>query len=316
LPGKALWVFDPALDVITDCVPCEDAYTQERARVPEVLTRVQAGELGIADRNFCLKGVLWALAQRGAVGRVREHDASIPQPIRFTPVEALRVIGEIDSGRVSEQRVVMDHPEGPGTVQARRIRLELNAPTREGETERYLLSTVPGEAADACTLAQLYRARWTVEKAFLHLTVQLRCEITPLGYPSAALFGLAVAGVAYNVRAVMKATLRQVHGAEAIDEGVSGYYVVNEMANVAESLEMLIEPEDWTVFQTLTWVAMATWLIETAGRVQLRKYRKHSRGPKKPPAKRYHDPHRPHVSGARVLAERKKSKAPEGTKVN
>jgi hypothetical protein len=127
----------------TDCVPCEDAYTQERARVPEVLTRVQAGELGIADRNFCLKGVLWALAQRGAVGRVREHDASIPQPIRFTPVEALRVIGEIDSGRVSEQRVVMDHPEGPGTVQARRIRLELNAPTREGETERYLLRRFP-----------------------------------------------------------------------------------------------------------------------------------------------------------------------------
>jgi hypothetical protein len=84
------------------------------------------------------------------------------------------------------------------------------------------------------------------------------------------------------------------------------------MANVAESLETLIEPEDWTVFQTLTLVAMATWLIETAGRVQLRKYRKHSRGPKKPPAKRYHDPNRPHVSVARVLAERKKSQGTRG----
>jgi hypothetical protein len=307
LPGKALLVFDPALDVITDCVPCEDAYTQERALVPEVLTRVQAGELWIADRNFCFKGFLWALAQRGAVGLVREHEQ-----IRFTPLEALRVIGEIDSGRVSEQRVVIDHPEGPGTIQARRIRVELNEPTREGETELYLLSTVPEEVADACILAQLYRARWTLEKAFLHLTVQLRCEITTLGYPSAALFGLAVAVVAYNVLAVVKATLRQVHGVEAIDEGVSGYYIVNEMANVAESLETLIEPEDWTVFQTLTLVAMATWLIETAGRVQLRKYRKHSRGPKKPPAKRYHDPNRPHVSVARVLAERKKSQGTRG----
>lgn len=142
----------------------------------------------------------------------------------------------------------------------------------------------------------------------MHLTVQLRCEINTLAYPPAALFGLAMAVVAYNVLAVVKATLRRVYGAEAIDEGVSGYYMVNEMAHVAESLETLVEPEDWAVFQTLTLAAMATWLIETAGRVQLRKYRKHPRGPKKPPVKREHDPKRPHVSVARVLAQRKKDK--------
>jgi hypothetical protein len=44
------------------------------------------------------------------------------------------------------------------------------------------------------------------------------------------------------------------------------------------------------VFQTLTLAAMAAWLVEIAGRVQLRKYRKHPRGPKKPPLKREHDP--------------------------
>jgi hypothetical protein len=275
----------------------------------EVLPRVQAGELWIADRNFCLKGFLWALAQRGAVGLVREHEQ-----IRFTPLEAMRGIGEIDSGRVSEQRVLIAPPEGPGTLEVRRIRVALNAPTREGETELYLLTTVPGEAADACTLARLYRERWTLEKAFLHLTVQLRCEINTLAYPPAALFGLAMAVVAYNVLAVVKATLRHVYGAEAIDEEVSGYYLVNEMANVAQSLETLVEPEDWAVFQTLTLAAIATWLIETAGRVQLRKYRKHPRGPKKPPLKRAHDPQRPHVSVARVLAQRKKdTKTQAGT---
>jgi hypothetical protein len=62
------------------------------------------------------------------------------------------------------------------------------------------------------------------------------------------------------------------------------------------------------VFQTLTPAAMATWLIETAGRAQLRKSRKHPRGPKKPPLKREHDPQRPHVSVARVLAQRKTDK--------
>lgn len=307
LPGKALLVYDPALEMITDMVPSEDAYTQERALLREVLPRVQAGELWLMDRNFCTQRLWWGLQRRGAVGVVREH-----QQLRCQPLEAMRVVGEIDSGRVAEQRVILDHPDGPDTLEMRRIRLTLHEPTREGETELYLLTTVPLAAADACTLARLYRERWTLEKAFLHLTVQLRCEINTLAYPPAALFGLAVAVVAYNVLSVVKATLRRVYGVDAVDEGISGYYLVNEMANVAESLETLVEPNDWAVFQTLTVAAMAAWLVETARRVQLRKYRKHPRRPKKPPVKREHDPQRPHVSVARVLAERKKAKKAQG----
>lgn len=299
LPGKALVVFDPALEVIVDLEPSADAYRQERALLPPVLERVQAGELWIADRNFCTRGFLWELQQRGAVGLVREHEQ-----LPFTPLEAMRVVGEIDSGRVSEQRVVIDAPDGSGRLEVRRIRLELRQPTRDGDDTLYLLSTVPAAAADACTLARLYSERWTLEKAFLHLTVQLRCEINTLAYPPAALFGLAMAVVAYNSLAVLKASLRQVHGAAAIDDGVSGYYLVHEMARVSESLETLVEPQDWAVFQTFTLTAMAAWLIATAGRVQLRKYRKHPRGPKKPPLKRTHNPRRPHVSVARLLAQR------------
>lgn len=299
LPGKALMVFDPALEMIVDCVPSPDAYTQERALLPAVLERVRPGELWIADRNFCTRGLLWALHERKAVGLVREH-----QQIRFKPLEAMRVIGHIDSERVSEQRILIDHPDGSGTLAVRRLCLQLNEPTRDGDDTLYLLTTVPVEAADARTLARLYRERWTLEKAFLHLTVQLRCEINTLAYPPAALFGLAMAVVAYNGLAVVKATLRQVHGAAAIDDGISGYYLVNEMARVAESLETLIEPRDWAVFQTSPLATMAAWLITTAEQVQLRKYRKHPRGPKKPPVKRAHDPHRPHVSVARLLALR------------
>ena len=75
----------------------------------------------------------------------------------------------------------------------RRIRVDLDAPTRHDETELYLLSTVPESVADAPTLARLYRQRWTIERAFLHLTVQLRCEVNTLSYPPAALFALACA---------------------------------------------------------------------------------------------------------------------------
>ena len=267
--------------------------------LPAGLARVQAGEWWIADCNFCTRGLLWDLQQRGAGGLVREH-AQIP----FTPLAALRVVGEIESGRGSEQRVLIDAPAGSGTLEVRRIRLELHQPTRDGDDTLYLLTTLPAAAVDACTLARLDRERWTLEKAFVHLTVQLRCELNTLAYPPAALFGLVMAVVAYNGLAVVKATLRQVHGAAAIDTGVSGYYLVHDMARVTESLETLVEPRDWAVFQTLPLATMAAWLIATAERVQLRKYRKHPRGPTKPAVKRTHDPHRPHGSVARLLAQR------------
>ncbi len=61
------------------------------------------------------------------------------------------------------------------------------------------------------------------------------------------------------------------------------------------------------VFQTLTRVTMAAWLLTTAEHVQLRKYRKHPRGPKKPPMKRTHDLHRPPVSVTRLLALRQQA---------
>jgi hypothetical protein len=77
------------------------------------------------------------------------------------------------------------------------------------------------------------------------------------------------------------------------------------MANLAEALDTVLDPEDWAVFHALSTAVMAAWLLELAGRVNLRKYRKHPRGPKKASPKRNHDPQRPHVSVARILQERK-----------
>ncbi|MEE4379514.1 MAG: hypothetical protein V2J55_18670 [Candidatus Competibacteraceae bacterium] len=195
-----------------------------------------------------------------------------------------------------------DEVEG---LELRRVRIELDEPTRDGETTIDLLTNLPVQAASAVTVVELYLTRWTVETAFLRLTVELRCEIDTLGYPRAALFGFAVAAVAFNVLAVVKAALRQVHGVAVIEQTVSSYYLTTEMANLAEALETVLDPEDWAVFHALSTAAMAAWLLELAGRVNLRKYRKHPRGPKKPSPKRKHDPQRPHVSVARILEERK-----------
>ncbi|WP_245232671.1 transposase [Thiorhodococcus minor] len=299
MPGKALAVLEPALGLITQLIAEADADTQERALLAQLDSTIETGDLWIADRNFCVASWIWKLHQRDAAVLVREH-----QQLPTQPCEAMRLVATTEHCQLSEQRVTLAAPDGGECLELRRIRLELSTPTREGETTLYLLTTLPVTAADAALVATLYRERWTLETAFLHLTTELRCEIETLAYPPAALFALAMAVVAYNAWAVVKAALRRVHGADTVDTQVSGDYLVNEMGRVGESLEALVTPEEWAIFHTFTPTAMPAWLLASAQQVQLRKSRKHSRGPKKHAPARTHDPSRPHVSVARLLAQR------------
>ncbi|MCK7578198.1 MAG: hypothetical protein MZV65_22320 [Chromatiales bacterium] len=76
-----------------------------------------------------------------------------------------------DAGRLSEQRVTLPGlTKNSPRIEVRRLRLDLNTPTREGDTFLTFLTTLPPEVADVPEVATLYRERWTVEKAFLHLT--------------------------------------------------------------------------------------------------------------------------------------------------
>ena len=60
--------------------------------------------------------------------------------------------------------------------------------------------------------------------------------LLPMGYPKAALFGLCLALVAYNVLAVVLAALRSVHGEETVDQEVSLYYIANEIATTYKGM--------------------------------------------------------------------------------
>lgn len=72
----------------------------------------------------------------------------------------------LDADAPGSYRVTIAAPDGSGTVEGRRIRLELREPTHDGNDTLDLLTTVPTAAADACTLARIYRERWTLEKPF------------------------------------------------------------------------------------------------------------------------------------------------------
>jgi IS4 transposase len=78
--------------------------------------------------------------------------------------------------------------DGDDTLLLRRITVELDEPTRNGDVEIHILSNVPADDASACELADLYRERWEIENAFYILTMTLTCEMKSNCHPRCALF--------------------------------------------------------------------------------------------------------------------------------
>jgi hypothetical protein len=300
LPGHALVVLDPQAMLVADVFPCEDGHAQERSLLDQVLETIRPGEAWIADRNFCTTGFLFGIARRGGSFVIRQHQATLF--IEWTGER--RPCGRSETGAVFEQEMRLGDGEG-GTMTVRRVTVELDKPTRDGEAEIHILTNLPAEAADALAVAELYRRRWTVESAFGELATCLNGEVNTLGYPKAALFAFCVALVSYNVLSVVKGALRSVHGAEAVEE-VSGYSLADEIAGTHRGMMIAIPEDEWVIFAGLTASAMAGVLRGLAAKVRLAKFRKHRRGPKRPQPKRASGAKVIHVSTAKLLAERKK----------
>ena len=297
LPGKSLVVLDPALKLIVDVFPCEDGYVQERALLEQVLPTVAAGDCWIEDRNFCTLKFLFRVAACRAHFVVRQH-----KNLPWQAGARMKRVGPVDGGMVYEQPIViMD--EQDNELRLRRIRIRLDEPTRDGERDVFVLTNLP-KKVNGRKIATLYRKRWTIETAFQELAEHLNSEINTLGYPKAALFGFSIALIAYNVMSVVKAALRSVHGAETIEQEVSGYYVADEISATYRGMMIAIAQKQWQVFSRMTSQEFAEVLRMLALNVNLRKYKKHPRGPKKPPRRRRRDKNRPHVSTFRLIAQR------------
>jgi IS4 transposase len=298
LPGKLLVVLDQELMLATDVVPCEDGHAQERSLLDAVLAKVVARDVWIADRNFCTRKFLLGIAQRLGFFLIRQHGS-----LRGTLVGKRKLRGRCDTGIVYEQKLKLTDDAGQEWV-VRRITIRLEQPTRDGDPELHLLSNIPADKADAVQLAEAYRKRWTIEVMFLELTETLSCEIDTLGYPKAALFAFCLALLVYNAVSVIKASLRSVHGLEKIEEELSGYYLALEIEQMYPGMMVAIPPKHWTWWAKLGPQEMADVLKDLARKVDLAKYKKSPRGPKKKAPKRTAYKKGSHLSTAKVLAGR------------
>lgn len=299
LPGQCLVILDADDRLLLDVLPCEDAYTQECRLAPELLETIEAGDVLLDDRQFCTSDLLFALERREAFFITRQHAGHL----RWELQGDREACGETQTGLVFQQAVLLTDPQSGQTLACRRVTLQLDRPTRSRDPELHILTNLPETTADAGRIAELYRNRWRIETAFQELATYLRCELQTLGYPPAALFGFCTAAACYNLFAVIQAALEGAHGEDFVRDNVSRHFLAEELGATYRGMMIALRAEEWTGFGRLSLSELAARLHAWAEEVDLSRYPKHLRGPKKrvhrPPARATH------FSTARLLATRK-----------
>ena len=302
LPGQALVVLDPALQLAIDILTCEDGHAQERSLLKRVLATVERFDLWIADRNFCTLGFLFGLHSRGGSFVIRQH-GNLP----WQGHSELSLIGHNATGAVWEQSIMLTLNQTL-RLPLRRVVVRLKHPTRDGDCEIAIVSNLPLSDASALEIAALYQKRWRIERLFQVLEQCFYGEIDTLAYPRAALFGFGMALICYNALAVLKAALRTVHGAGKIEAGLSDYYLADEIRRVHDGMMIAIPPAQWLPLAQLDLGPTGELLKQLAAQVELSQFRSHPRGKKKKIPKPKPQKKRPHVSTARLLANAKENK--------
>jgi hypothetical protein len=300
LPGIALVVLDQEHMTVTDVLLTEDGHAQERALLGEVAPLVGAGEVWVADRNFCTLGFLGAIFARRGSFVLRQHGN-----VGGALLGQRKSKGRCETGWVYEQRLRLRGEQGQ-VMEVRRVTVALDQPTRDGDTEIHILTNLPAKKVSAVRVAEVYRERWTIEGLFFEASAVLSCEIDTLCYPKAALFAFCLGLLACNAVALLKAALRAEHGEEVVCEEVSAYYLALEIRQTYAGMMVAIPPACWSVFEGFDDAGMARVLREIASHVSIRRYRKTPRGPKKPPPQRGRYKSGEHIATSQVIAGRKK----------
>ena len=117
---------------------------------------------------------------------------------------------------------------------------------------------------------------------FQELESHLHSEINTLGYPKAALFGFCVALIAYNTLSVLKAALRSEYGEDLVANELSGYYIAGNITRTYDGMMIAILTEQWDIVRKMSLNVFCEFLLQLANKVDIEKYRKSKRGPKKP----------------------------------
>lgn len=299
LPGRALAVYDQETDLVCDVLLHDDAHDNERVLIPALLATVVKNDLWIADRGFCTMELMSTIAAKQARFIVRQHGS-----LKGRLLGERVARGRTDTGAVYEQKMAYEY--GGRVRRVRRITVVLDQPTSDGDAEIHILTNLTAREARAAQVADLYRQRWTIEGRFLEMSQTMNGEPNTLGYPAAALFAFSLALLASNAAALLRASVRAVHGAEAAEQ-LSKHRLAEELRRIFPGMMIALPEARWEFVRNADAAEFAALLRLLASRLDPQRYRKTVRGPKKPRvAKTTPYVNGAHVSTARALKETKK----------
>ena len=301
LPGMAIALLDTRTEMFVD-IECElDAYRCERKIVEPMMERLEEGSLYLADRNFCDGPLISGFLRSKAFFILRHHGRS-PSWREIEGEQRQPKGKDSRDGEVYEQTIEVQLPDGSWR-RTRRITIKLKGKTRNGNKELHLLTNLP-KSVSAAKIADAYAKRWTIETCLGYLSQALNAEINTLCYPAAAELCFCLALTLFNMMSTLKSLL-VTHGTTDDDSiELSYYYLAHEIAECQAGLRIMIDPEYWQEYAELSLAQYVKFLKKVAGRANLRRYRKHTRGPKRPPPKRASGKRRAHVSTQRILEAR------------
>lgn len=294
LPGTSVARFDLQRQLFDRAYLLEDAHAQESTVLDRVLADLQPGEVVLADRHYCILSFLRAADKKGVFFLIRQHGR-----FQGVLVGQRRKIGRAARGTVYEQTILTD--SGPDALAMRRVTVELDEPTRDGDTQIHLLTNLPADV-EALAVADAYGHRWEEETGFYYLSTTLTCELASVGNPRAALFLFCLAMAAFNIRQVVFAALYDVHEEELVNE-VSHHALSVEVSRFTDGMLVVLDEAFWEQMLGSTPADVAKTLRTFSRKIDLRQYRKSQRGPKKKVIKPPRTRKKTHVSTAKILKE-------------
>ncbi len=244
-----------------------------------------------------IKGIdgVTSVNKKKAVFVIRRH--------RLLPIEHCseeKFAGENGSGKIYERKISLSSSNNE-IYTSRIIVVKLNRKTRNNDSEIHLVTNIPEETADAFTVAEIYKKRWGIETAFQRLEAHFNGEISSLGYPKAAIFGFCLALVAFNIYAVIMASLRSVHPDTNIKDEVSEYYIAQDISAVYEGMIIAVDYKDWSIFRNISRAKMTILLMLSAKQINLKHLKKNRRGAKKEKPIVKFDKNTPYISVFKLL---------------
>lgn len=304
LPGRAIAILDTRYELFVDIECDANAHRCERKILTPMFDRLEKGGLYILDRNFSDGDIISRFLGAGAFFLIRQHGVS--PGWREIPGEKRVAIkhSNLHGGQISQQKVEVLLPDG-SWFKVRRVTIKLKKETRDGDTTLHFLTNLPARVA-ATTITRAYRTRWKIETCLGHLSQSLNAEINTLCYPGAAGLCFCLGLTLFNMMSTLKAML-QAYGKYPDPKkpfGLSYYYVAHEIAEHHAGLTIAFNKAYWKRFASMTLADFTQWLKSIAKNAELKRYRKHPRGPKEPPPKRSFSGSR-HTATQKILDARK-----------